>query len=292
MARGEPLPAVPSITPVASRTRALQVVKTTQVVKNTEEQLPVPTKPKGIQVVEFRGSPLGRRPWLSRLTICSILVVLCFLVLISAGIFQRSGLPQLSTYSGGQVYPVQIGGSMDLISTWQNSNGPLAPKKPIPANPGPYSILGKPTITVDFMNQVLASYNSPAAGKGKALYDYGVKYGIDPIYALAFFLHESTMGTTGVARTTLSLGNLRCIPARSCIPTGSNGYFAQMHNWEDGFEQWYKLIRNLYIAQKGLVTVDQIIPVYAPSSDHNNVKGYIAALKHYIDVWHAGILRP
>jgi hypothetical protein len=287
MARGEPLPAVPSITPVASRTRALQVVKTTQVVKNTEEQLPVPVKPKGIQVVEFRGSPLGRRPWLSRLTICSILVVLCFLVLISAGIFQRSGLPQLSTYSGGQVYPVQIGGSMDLISTWQNSNGPLAPKKPIPANPGPYSILGKPTITVDFMNQVLASYNSPAAGKGKTLYDYGVKYGIDPVYALAFFLHESTMGTAGEARVSKSLGNLRCIPNHVC----RDGY-AWFDTWEQGFEAWYKLMRNLYVAQWGLITVDQIIPTYAPTADHNDEKGYIAALKHAIDTWHAGLLRP
>jgi len=153
-------------------------------------------------------------------------------------------------------------------------------------------VLGKPTISVDFINQVLASYHSPAVGKGQALYNYGVKYGIDPIYALAFFMHESTFGTSGVARTTLSLGNLRCIPDRPCVPTGVNGYFAQMRSWEDGFEQWYKLIRNLYVAQKGLITVDQIIPVYAPSSDHNDVNGYIKALKHYIDVWHAGILRP
>ena len=42
-----------------------------------------------------------------------------------------------------------------------------------------------------------------------------------------------------------------------------------MYSWQDGYEQWYKLIRNLYVAQWGLVTVDQIIPTYAPSSDHN-----------------------
>ncbi len=65
-----------------------------------------------------------------------------------------------------------------------------------------------------------------------------------------------------------------------------------MNSWEDGFLQWYKLIRNLYVAKLGLVTVDQIIPVYAPNSDHNNEKGYIAALKHYLDTWHQGILRP
>jgi len=164
------------------------------------------------------------------------------------------------------------------------------PTTPVP-RAGSYRVLGHPTISVARINAILAAYHSPAAGLGQALYDYGVKYGIDPIYALAFFLHESTMGTTGVARTTLSLGNLRCIPDRPCVPTGVNGYFAQMYSWEDGFEQWYKLIRNLYVKQKGLVTIDQIIPVYAPSSDHNDVKGYIAALKEYIDAWHAGAIR-
>ena len=65
-----------------------------------------------------------------------------------------------------------------------------------------------------------------------------------------------------------------------------------MYSWEDGFDQFYKLIRNLYVAQWGLVTIDQIIPTYAPNSDGNNEKAYIATLKHEIDTWHAGILTP
>ena len=65
-----------------------------------------------------------------------------------------------------------------------------------------------------------------------------------------------------------------------------------MNSWEDGFEQWYKLIRNLYVAQWGRVTVDQIIPKYAPNSDGNNEAEYIATLKREVDVWHVGILRP
>lgn len=65
-----------------------------------------------------------------------------------------------------------------------------------------------------------------------------------------------------------------------------------MYNWVDGFEQWYKLIRNLYVAQWGRVTIEQIIPKYAPNSDNNNEAGYIAALKHTIDAWHAGVIRP
>ena len=43
-------------------------------------------------------------------------------------------------------------------------------------------------------------------------YDLGVHYGIDPAYALGFFVVESACGTRGVARTTHSLGNIRCTP--------------------------------------------------------------------------------
>src|SRR5436309_10532110 len=64
----------------------------------------------------------------------------------------------------------------------------------------PYSVLGAPTVSAAFINSVLAAAHSPAAGKGQALYDDGIKYGIDPVFALAFFQHESSFGTTGVAR--------------------------------------------------------------------------------------------
>ncbi len=236
--------------------------------------------------------PLARhRSWLTPLIICMVCIVLGAVVLITAGVFQRPGGSQLVNDPTVQSFAIQVGGSMDAFNTWQNSNGPIAVKTPVPVHVGPYSVLGKPTITADFVNRVLASYSSPAAGLGQQMYALGVKYGIDPVYALAFFMHESLFGTTGEARATLSLGNLRCIPTRPCIDQ-NNGGFARMNSWADGFEQWYKLIRNLYVAQWGLVTVDKIIPVYAPSSDHNDVAGYIAALKHEIDTWHAGILTP
>ena len=239
-------------------------------------------------------SPLERhRSWLNPFIICLVCVIIGIIVAASAGIFQRNDNAQIVPYNG-QSFPIQLGGSVSAFNTWENSTGPIPAKTAIPTpvkGSGSYRVLGAPTITADFINKVLASYNSPAAGKGQALYDYGVKYGIDPVFALAFFMHESLFGTTGVARTTLSLGNLRCIPTRPCIFKNIGG-FAQMYSWEDGFEQWYKLIRNLYVAQWGLVTVDQIIPVYAPSSDHNDVAAYIRSLKHEIDTWHAGILRP
>jgi hypothetical protein len=95
-------------------------------------------------------------------------------------------------------------------------------------------VLGSPTISAAFINRVLAAYHSPAAGLGQVLYDDGVQSGIDPVYALAFFLHESAFGTTGEARKTLALGNERCIPDRPCVDLDRGGY-AQMQSWEDGF---------------------------------------------------------
>ncbi len=229
--------------------------------------------------------PLERhRFWLNPLVICLVCVVVGLGVLLSAGIFQHAGDPQLVNFTGGKVYSVQVGGS--LANTWQ-ANGPLQPKVPIIPSSGPYSVLGQPTLTADFINRVLANYNSPAAGKGQALYNLGIQYGIDPAFALAFFFHESAFGTQGEARVSLSLGNLRCIPNFKC----QDGY-AWFPSWESGFQAWYSLIRNLYVAQWGLTTVSQIIPRYAPPSDNNNDSAYIGSVEHSIDVWHAGQLQP
>jgi hypothetical protein len=152
---------------------------------------------------------------------------------------------------------------------------------------GVYSVAGSPTISASFIDRVLSAYGSPAAGLGSVIESLGVSYGIDPVYALAFFWHESGFGTTGEARVTLSLGNERCLQDRPCIDQDRGGY-AQMQSWADGFEHWYSLILNLYIRQWGRVTVAQIIPKYAPSSDGNDEAAYIAAVEHAVDVWRSG----
>lgn len=146
-----------------------------------------------------------------------------------------------------------------------------------------YSVLGPPTVSVPLINRVLASYHSPAAGKGQALFDYGVKYGVDPVFALAFFMHESSFGTTGVAQFTLSLGNLRCIPMYPCY----NG-FSSFATWEAGFDAWYSLIRYVYVDTWHLSTVEQIVPTYAPASDHNDVAAYIDTVERAVDTWRSG----
>jgi hypothetical protein len=146
-----------------------------------------------------------------------------------------------------------------------------------------YEVTGVPTIDADFINQVLDFYHSPARGKGQSLYDLGVQYGIDPVYALAFFMQESRFGTTGVAQVTLSLGNIRATPGYASY----DGY-RKYKTWEEGFEDWYKLIKVQYVEEWKLTTIDQIVPVYAPSSDNNDVSAYIQGVEEAVNTWRSG----
>lgn len=159
---------------------------------------------------------------------------------------------------------------------------PAPPSAPVsaPSRPGEYNLVAPPSTSVRQIESVLTQYGSPAAGQGQVLYDLGVQYGIDPAYALAFFVHESGCGTKGVARFTNSLGNIRWTE-------GFENYegYRKYSSWADGFEDWYKLITDLYINGWNLRTVDAIIPVYAPSADRNNPPVYIANVKSLVDSW-------
>lgn len=149
-----------------------------------------------------------------------------------------------------------------------------------PAPAGNYDLVSAPSISVQQIESVLQQYGSPAAGQGQVLYDLGVKYGINPAFALAFFVHESACGTRGVARSTHSIGNIRW----------TDGYdnfqgYRSYATWQDGMEDWYKLITDLYINGWGLRSLDQIIPVYAPTADGNSPQNYVASVKWLVDSW-------
>lgn len=168
-----------------------------------------------------------------------------------------------------------------------------------PTSRGDYSLVGSPSVSADFINRVLTRYHSPAVGEGQAVYDDGVKYGIDPVFALAFFMHESSFGSTGEASSSLSIGNLRCVGTgyEDLHPSCRDNY-AWFSSWDDGIEAWYRLIKNGYVqgainqaigrAACPCVTVAQIIPVYAPRSDHNDEAAYIAAVEQKVATWRSG----
>ena len=157
---------------------------------------------------------------------------------------------------------------------------PGSASQPALAPIGDYAVRGTPTVSVAVMNQVLAAYRSPLAGQGQALYDLGVKYGIDPAFCLAFFVQESDAGTRGEAVLTHSVGNLRPEPGAPSM----DGY-RYYYTWLEGAEDWYRLISNVYVDQWGLRTVDAIIPVYAPSGDNNDVSTYIDNVEQLVAAW-------
>lgn len=149
----------------------------------------------------------------------------------------------------------------------------------------PYSVVGQPTMTAAQVDRVLQNAGSPAQGTGTAVYALSLKYGIDDAFAVAFFQHESTFGTRGEAQSSLSPGNLRCIPDAACVNTSGQpcqteqSCYAAFPTWEAGFEAWYQLIRTLYVDIWHLTTIEQIIPRYAPNADHNDEANYISSVE-------------
>lgn len=187
-----------------------------------------------------------------------------------------------SGYTGSAVAGQPAEDAPEIDTTTGESPAPVQPQSESaePPSARPYSVIGPPSLSVAQIETVLRQYGSPAVGQGSKLYDLGVRYGIDPAYALAFFVHESGCGTKGVARFTSSLGNIRCTEGFECY----EGY-RKYPSWEAGMEDWYKLITELYIAGWNLRTVDEIIPVYAPWGDNNHPPTYIASVKAMVDSW-------
>jgi len=94
--------------------------------------------------------------------------------------------------------------------------------------------------------------------------------GIDPVFRADLLPpRKARFVTTGEATKTLSLGNECCIPDRPCIDQAQGGY-AQMRSWEDGFEHWYRLIRDGYV--QGQVTIPLVGPsLYHRKADHSRL---------------------
>jgi hypothetical protein len=157
---------------------------------------------------------------------------------------------------------------------------------------GQHAVLGEPTVSAQFIDSVLAHYGSPAAGTGQIWLEMGRRYGIDPAYALAFFIHESSAGTNpgwaGIkpgGGTTHNVGNIICAGYSTCF-----GRFRDYDSWNAGIEDWYKLISVEYVNDRGTATIEQIIPIYAPSFE-NDVNNYVQTVVGLADDWRQGVVR-
>jgi hypothetical protein len=142
-------------------------------------------------------------------------------------------------------------------------------------------VVGGPSLSASFVNDVLQQHHSPAFRTGQSLYDLSVHYHVDDAYALSVFWVESHDGTQGIASRTKSLGNIRCAGFASC----SAGYRSYV-TWEAGFEDFYTLIATVYVP-RGLTTVETITPVYAPSTE-NDVSAYVQNVRQCMTVLTSG----
>lgn len=152
--------------------------------------------------------------------------------------------------------------------------------------PGMHGVQGPPTVDAALIERVLQKYNSPAfAAGGQIWIDLGKRYGIDPVYALAFFIRESGGGTDpgwaghkSDGGTTHNIGNIICARYKRCY-----GKFRDYDTWEEGIEGWFKLIHDEYIPH-GRNSVESILAIYVegdPTSYINDVLGFV-------DAWRQG----
>ncbi len=146
------------------------------------------------------------------------------------------------------------------------------PNKDRSAHPGQPSIWGPPTISAAGIDKVLRDNHSPAAGLGSYIYDQAKERGINPAFALAMYGQESTFGTKGAAVRNNSFGNIRA---------GRHG-FKHYDDVKQGIDHWMDLMSSNAYHGKSLAGV---IHKYAPGSDGNNPRGYMAYVTNNMNKW-------
>jgi hypothetical protein len=146
-----------------------------------------------------------------------------------------------------------------------------------------------PRVSQATFEHILREGNSPAALEAQQAWVAVASQGVDPLFALAIFWHESRFGTVGIVKehelrnpgatrsSRTGVGQPVAIPGR--------GQFWRYPNWTEGFRD---LARRLvdpdftYRRQKAW-TVGQVIPIWAPKADGNDPSSYIAAVVRFMN---------
>jgi cell wall-associated NlpC family hydrolase len=155
------------------------------------------------------------------------------------------------------------------------------------ATTNPWSVTGPASVSAAQIDSILAANSSPAAGHGATFVAMGARYGIDPVFALAFFAYESTFGRDPFHRLpdgshTHNIGNITCSPNWN---GPCKGRFRIYASWEQGIEDWFRLIRRAYV-DAGYTTIDTIIPRYAPPFE-NTTDLYLSVTRARVSAWRA-----
>gem|GEM_PF-2349780 len=238
--------------------------------------------------------------------------------------------------TGPVTLPGQLSGlPLDWLSLAEVSAYELPPKKPkkpkqapnwTASGGGAYDIRYG-SITAEKIEAIIATYpwtgiapggypagESPSpnklTGMGQFFIQMGEKYGINPAYALAFAIKETSLGTTGYHVWNADKGwgyNLYGMTGTGWVTglcnTGYNGRFCGYSRFEASIEDFFGLLSEGYgqgqiavAKQDGsgqgqkacpCTTVDRILPWYAPYFE-NDTDLYITQMKALIDEWGAG----
>lgn len=144
-----------------------------------------------------------------------------------------------------------------------------------------------PRISKVCFRAILEQYGSPAAPEAEQSYEAIVAEGVDPLFMLAVFWHESTFGTRGIVAKydTKNPGNMRTSSTGAGTPIQTEkGQFIRFPSWTEGWrDAAHRLVDPRYpYAQRGATTVEAIIPILAPPSDGNNPDAYIRSVLDFM----------
>lgn len=148
------------------------------------------------------------------------------------------------------------------------------------------NIYGSPSCTFTQFLQHLVFESSPAANESQLIWDIFLQYRIDPAVALGIFHHESRCGNEGKAVANKSWGNLRYVPVYGVLPypVRDNAGFCQYPSSTQGARHFAEHLRSIDGTANyfQLTTLEQIIPIYAPSSS-NKPDLYIKAVEDFVE---------
>jgi N-acetyl-anhydromuramyl-L-alanine amidase AmpD len=148
-----------------------------------------------------------------------------------------------------------------------------------------------PRISAEQFAEILLDADSPAAPDAFAMYESAISVGIEPCYALAFFKHESQFGKVGVCHDyeTHSPGNTRTsrIGVKTFVTVPGKGQYVKYADWPTGMRDACLRLAdpNFVYAQRGAVTIGQILPIWAPTADNNSPDAYIKSVCDLMNEW-------
>jgi hypothetical protein len=173
-----------------------------------------------------------------------------------------------------------------LLQHFTSSSGENGPRALALSGSKAITLAGGPSLNAAMVNGILAAYQSPLQGQGAALVTLSARYRVDDAVALAFFVMESRAGTAGEAVHTHSFGNLRPRPGQPAL----DGY-RFYRTWLEGASDWFSVMRSLYLDHLGLNLVSTVVPVYAPSNDHNDPPAMTAGITQLVSCWRGALTR-